>query len=298
MPPVCTSEWLGAMVTGRIVEYDPATQTYQLPPEHAASLTRAAGPYNLAVTAQFLPVIAAVEDRIVDSFRHGGGVPYAAYPRFQRVMAEQSRQTVAAALVDTVLPLVPGLVGRLQAGIDVLEVGCGCGHSLNVMACAFPNSRFTGADLSGEGIAAATAEAVRLGLTNARFIVQDAATLDAPAQYDLITAFDAIHDQAQPARVLDNIARALRPDGVFLMQDIRASSDVHQNLDQPLAPYLYTISCLHCMTVSLAVGGAGLGAMWGEEKARQMLAEAGFTKVDVKQLPHDIVNNYYIAQKG
>jgi hypothetical protein len=83
---------------------------------------------------------------------------------------------------------------------------------------------------------------------------------------------------------------------VFLMQDIRASSHVHKNLDHPIGAYLYTVSCLHCMTVSLAAGGEGLGAAWGEEKALELLAEAGFSSVEVRQLPHDIINNYYIAK--
>ncbi|MEW6299489.1 MAG: class I SAM-dependent methyltransferase [Thermodesulfobacteriota bacterium] len=290
-------EWLGAMVTGRIVAYEPTTDTYALPPEHAASLTRAATPNNLAMFMQYIPLLGAVEDGIVECFRHGGGVPYAAYPRFQHVMAEESSQTVAAALVDAILPLVPGLVDALRQGIEVLDVGCGRGHALNVMAKAFPRSRFTGYDFSKEGIAAGHAEAQAWGLANVHFSVKDVATIDEVNRYDLITAFDAIHDQARPREVLKRIAMALRPDGTFLMQDIAASSHVHKNLDHPMAPVLYTISCMHCMTVSLALNGEGLGAMWGEEKARQLLAEAGFTQVEVTRLSHDIQNSYFIATK-
>jgi 2-polyprenyl-3-methyl-5-hydroxy-6-metoxy-1,4-benzoquinol methylase len=290
-------EWLGAMVTGRIADYDPDDGTYRLPPEHAASLTRAATPDNMAMFMQYIPLLGSVEDGVVASFRNGGGVPYSAFPRFQQVMAEDSGQTVAAALVDTILPLVPGLVESLHSGIDVLDVGCGRGRALNLMAQAFPNSRFIGYDFSEEGIDAARAEAKEMGLTNVRFEVKDVAALDEVGQYNLITAFDAIHDQAKPATVLETIARALQPDGVFLMQDIAGSSHVHNNLDHPIAPFLYTISVMHCMTVSLAEDGEGLGTMWGEEKALEMLAEAGFTGVDVKQLAHDFQNNYYICAK-
>jgi 2-polyprenyl-3-methyl-5-hydroxy-6-metoxy-1,4-benzoquinol methylase len=290
-------EWLGAMVTGRIVEYDSATDTYVLPAEHAASLTRAATPNNLAMQAQYIPLLGAVEDGIVRSFRHGGGVPYAAYPRFQQVMAEESEQTVAAALIDTILPIVPGLVTALRTGIEVLDVGCGRGHAINLMARAFPQSRFTGYDFSEDGVAAGRTEAKAWGLANVRFAVKDAATLDEVGQYDLITAFDAIHDQAQPREVLRRIAAALRPSGTFFMQDIAASSYVHKNLSHPLAPFLYTVSCMHCMTVSLALNGEGLGAVWGEEKARQLLTEAGFKTIEVKRLSHDVINNYYVARK-
>jgi 2-polyprenyl-3-methyl-5-hydroxy-6-metoxy-1,4-benzoquinol methylase len=212
-------------------------------------------------------------------------------------MAEESSQTVAAALIEAILPLAPAVVEALRTGIEVLDVGCGRGQALNIMAQAFPESRFTGYDFSKEGVAAGIAEAQARGLANVHFAVKDVATMDDVDRYGLITAFDAIHDQAKPRAVLRRIATALRPDGTFLMQDIAASSHVHKNLDHPMAPMLYTISCMHCMTVSLALNGEGLGAMWGEEQARQLLAEAGFTQVEVKRLAHDIQNSYYIATK-
>jgi ubiquinone/menaquinone biosynthesis C-methylase UbiE len=291
-------EWLGAMVTGGIVDYDPAGRVYHLPGEHTAFLTRAATPDNIAVFAQYIPLLGIVEDEIVECFKNGGGVPYSAYPRFHQVMAEDSGQTVVAALTNAILPLVPGLVESLQKGIQVLDIGCGSGRAVNTMGNAFPESRFAGYDFSEEGIAAGRVEAEQLGLSNVRFEVRDVTSLGESAQHDLITAFDAIHDQAEPAKVLNGISKALRPDGTFLMQDIRSSTELHKNLDHPVAPLLYTVSCMHCMTVSLAQNGEGLGAMWGEEKAREMLRDAGFTKVDVKQLPHDFQNNYFIATKG
>lgn len=289
-------EWLGAMVVGGIVEHDPRHMTYSLPAEHAAFLTRAASPDNVAVTAQFIPLLGSVEDGIVECFREGGGVSYSAYPRFHEVMAEDSGQTVVAALFDHILPLVPGLRERLETGMDVLDVGCGSGRALNLMAREFPESRFTGYDFSEEGITRARAGAD--GLSNVRFEVKDAAKLDEAASYDLITTFDAVHDQADPAAVLAGICRALRPDGVYLMQDIAGSSYVQNNMDHPIGPLLYTISTMHCTTVSLAQGGAGLGTMWGEEKARKMLADAGFTNVEAEQLPHDFGNSYFIVTKG
>jgi hypothetical protein len=116
--------------------------------------------------------------------------------------------------------------------------------------------------------------------------------------YDLITTFDAIHDQAKPAAVLEGIAEALRGDGVYLLQDIAGSSHLHNNMEHPLGPFLYAVSTIHCMTVSLAQGGEGLGTMWGEEKVLEMLEEAGFGEVEVKQLAHDFQNSYYVARKA
>ncbi len=290
-------EWLGAMTTGGVVEYDGAGATYSLPPEHAASLTRAAGPRNVARWMQFIPFLALVEDGIIESFRNGGGVPYSDYPNFTKLTAEMTGQVFDATLIDVTLPLVPGLVDQLKAGIDVADVGCGAGHAINLMARAFPDSRFIGYDFSDEGIAAGRAEAAALGLSNAEFEVKDAATLDGARPFDLITVFDAVHDQARPAAMLSGIAAALKPEGVFLCVDIAASSDVAENIDHPLGPFLYTISTMHCMTVSLALDGEGLGTVWGEQKARQMLADAGFNDIRVERVEDDVMNNYYIARK-
>lgn len=112
-----------------------------------------------------------------------------------------------------------------------------------------------------------------------------------------ITALDAIHDQKSPDRVLRGIHAALRPGGIFLMQDIRASSHLEKNLDHPSATFLYTVSCLHCMIVSLAQGGAGVGAVWGEERAREMLQAAGFPQIEVRLLAHDFQNAFFIMKK-
>ena len=109
--------------------------------------------------------------------------------------------------------------------------------------------------------------------------------------------FDAIHDQAQPRKVLANISRALKPDGVFLCVDIQASSNLEENMEHPLAPMLYGISTMHCMTVSLALSGEGLGTVWGEQKAKELLTEAGFNKIDIEHVEGDIFNSYYICRK-
>ena len=290
-------EWLNAMTVGRFVDYDPANRTYVLPAEHAASLTRAAGPGNMANMAQFTALMGGVEDEIVECFRAGGGVPYSRFPKFQELMAEMSGQVHDAALIGGELALVPGLIDRLRAGIDVCDVGCGQGHAINLMAKEFPKSRFTGLDFSEEGIAAAQKEAAELGLTNTTFEVKDAAKLDGSKTYDFITVFDAIHDQAKPDVVLKGIADSLKPGGVFLCVDIAGSSNVEDNLEHPMAAMLYSVSTFHCMTVSLALDGAGLGTMWGEQKANEMFREAGFTSVETMRIPEDFLNVYYICRK-
>lgn len=290
-------EWLAAMTTGGIVEHDANTSTFSLPTERAAFLTRAAGIDNLAIQTQYVGLLATVEDQIVECFRRGGGVPYSAYPKFQALMAEDSAAVHDAALLDVILPLVPDLVARLERGIDVADVGCGSGHALNLMGAAFPASRFVGFDISEAGLAAGRADAALDGLSNVRFEMRDAARLDGSEQFDLITTFDSVHDQARPDLMLSGIARSIRADGVYLCVDITASSRLAENMDHPLGPFLYTISCMHCMTVSLADSGMGLGTMWGEQLALQMITDAGFSSVDLRHVDGDILNNYYIAKK-
>lgn len=288
-------EWLGAMVTSKVVDYDPSSKTYILPREHAGFLTRAAAPNNFAVTMQWTSVLGHVEDQIVERFRQGGGIHYGCFHRFHEVMAAESEQTVVAALDEHILPLIPGLIQKLEQGIDVIDVGCGSGRALCHLAKRFPNSVFTGYDLCEDAVDAARHWAKKHGIHNVSFAVRDVSDLGPADQCDLLTAFDIVHDQRDPAGVLDQMRKVLRPTGTLLMQDIRSSSHLEKNIDHPIATLLYTISTMHCMTVSLAQDGAGLGTCWGEELALQMLDEAGFKNVRVEKPEHDIMNNFYIS---
>lgn len=292
-------EWLGSMYTGGVVDLDPETEQFTLPPEHAASLTRAAGSDNMAVFAQYIPSLGAVEDDIIECFKSGGGVPYSRYPRFHEVMEEDSGQSILSSLESDIVPLIPGLHQKLMDGIRVLDLGCGRGRVLMRLAELYPNSSFEGMDLSESALDYARRYAASHGLSNVSFVVKDLSDYDVtaePESFDLITTFDAVHDQAKPLALLKGIRRAIRPGGVYLMQDIKGSSHIHQNLDHPLGTLLYTISCMHCMTVSLAQGGEGLGAMWGKEKALDYLARAGFESVEINELAHDIQNYWYVVR--
>ena len=289
-------EWLATMVTGSIIEYDAEDQTYTLPREHAAVVTRAAGSRDMSRFMQYLPMLAEVEQDIIGCFHHGGGLPYAKYPRFLSLMSESSGLRFDNLLVQKMIPIT-GLTEKLKSGISVLDIGCGNGRASNILAQTFPNSSFVGFDFLSEGIEAAKSEMALMGHTNARFEVKDISVLNQPEQYDFITAFDVIHDQAKPEIVLREIHRALSSDGTFLMVDVKASSHLHDNISHPLAPFLYGISTMHCTTVSLAMDGPGLGAVWGEQVATSMLKEAGFRDISIHTLPEDAINNYFLAKK-
>ena len=294
-------EWLGAMVTGGVIEYSPQETSYHLPAEHASFLTRKAGSDNIAVFTQYVAVMGEVEDDILNCFKNGGGVPYSKFHRFHEVMAEDSGQSVLSSLESHILPLIPNISKKLNTGIKVLDVGCGSGKIINKLASLFPNSQFEGIDLSKEAISAAIHESTSKSLKNTKFAIRDLSNFSewAPIeQYDLITTFDAIHDQGKPKNVLMGIYRALKPDGIYLMQDISGTGHLEEDIRHPIGTFLYTISCMHCMTVSLAQGGEGLGAMWGELKTREYLSKVGFDKVVTNKLAHDIQNNWYVISKS
>ena len=289
-------EWLGAMVTGGVMEYEPTTATYTLPAEHAVCLT-GSGSSNLAPFSLLNTHLAKHVGQVAEAFRHGGGVPYEEFrPEFTDVMDALGRGGFDEHLLTGWLDLVPEVRAQLAAGARVADIGCGTGHAIVLMAQAFPASTFVGYDISEEAIERARGEAAAGGVGNARFEVADAARLTVDDPFDVVLVFDAIHDQVAPAEVLRRIHDTLAPDGVFLMFEPHASSNLEENVGHPLAPFLYAVSTLHCLTISLAHDGAGLGTVWGEQLAVQMLGDAGFADVTIEEVPEEPLNALYVAR--
>lgn len=293
-------EWLGAMVTGGFFSYQPGTGEYVLPPEHACFLTGDSAS-NAAPVASMLRAFGGSLADLERCFATGAGLPPAVFaPHFAAAGTQPGdtwRRVYDEHLVPGFLGAVPGLLARLTAGCRVLDVGCGTGHAVAVAARAFPASRFLGVDIDRQVLALAEAERARLGLGNAAFAAGDAAALPARPRFGLITAFDAVHDQHSPQQVLRRIRAALAPGGVFLMVDAKFASDLAGNVGNPLAALCYAISLLYCVPAALAGGGAGLGAMWGTETARELLAGAGFGQVEAVDSPRP-QNCIYIRRPG
>jgi 2-polyprenyl-3-methyl-5-hydroxy-6-metoxy-1,4-benzoquinol methylase len=290
-------EWLAVMVVAEVIVYDAVSETYRLPAEHAACLTQGAPLGNLAAYAQFVAMAGATQDRLLECFETGDGLSYQDYPCFHQIMAEDSGQTVVANIEDILAELVPEVTSRLEKGIDVLDAGCGAGRVLASLASRFQNSRFAGYDLCSEAIRMAEEAAYLKGVKNIDFQLVDLARWETNDEFDLITSFDAVHDTKNPQHLLDSIHCALRPNGVHLMQDIGGSAHLENNIDFPFAALLYTISTVHCVPVSLAQNGKGLGTMWGRETAQAMLQHAGFDAVEHHVLPHDPMNVWFVSRK-
>jgi len=290
-------DWLGAMVAAGIVWRSSDRSLHYLPSEHAEPLAKAGASRSLAALAQHVSLRAAEEDRIVECFQTDGVVPYAARPGFQRVVSDGSNQTVVAALLGSVLSLVPGLVDALQAGIQVLQIGCGDGRVLNLMARRFPESRFRGCDPSETGIERANNRAFLDGLNNVYFVASDVADLDERERYPLILDFDGIREKTRVGPILANVATALRPRGIFVMQESAAANVITENFGVPARPELDTVFHMQQMSES-PTGEAEAVAMWGDERTRSLLLASGFDEVTVHRLPHHVQNCYFVAIKG
>ena len=289
-------EWLGAMTTGGIFDHDPASGQFALPAERAALLTgdRAA---NGAPISGVVVHMSKHVPALADCFKHGGGVGYDAFrPEFTQCMDDAWRRIFDEQLLEGFLGRVANLDTRLQTGIRVLDIGCGTGHAVNVMARAYATSSFVGFDIAEDAIEAARHEAAEMGLHNVEFAVQDVTRLPPGSSFDLITAFDAVHDQREPAMVLKGACDSLRPDGLFMMIEFKFESDIADNIGNPFAPLYYGFSTMHCTTVSLAAGGPGLGAVWGDRTARAMLTEAGFSRIERLDSPRP-QNCIYVCRK-
>ncbi|MEE4604316.1 MAG: class I SAM-dependent methyltransferase [Desulfobacteraceae bacterium] len=304
--PRYVQEWLGIMTTAEIVELSQKEDENQyFLPKHCGDLiTRRAGNSNLGVYTQEIPLLTTCAmEAVIEGFSSGEGVTYDHYPKFQAFMSQLANAKHRQVLINKFLPSVENsrIVQRLKAGIQVCDLGCAEGVAVILMAESFPQSRFVGIDISSEAIDEARRQTRRQKLENLDFMVLDAADLknnrEMKGLFDYVTAFDAIHDQTRPLDVLLGVNHILRLDGRFSMVDIAAKSDLADNLDHPMGPFLYTVSLMHCLPVGLVGGGTGLGMMWGREKAVEMLKEARFQQVQVIEMPDDPFNLHFFCAK-
>lgn len=291
-------EWLAVMVVSGIVDFNAADKTYNFCAEHAACLTSNGALGNLAVFSQHTALLGQMEGSMIHCFKTGEGTKYGDYPCFHQIMAEDSAQTVVARLFEHILPLIPGIQARLERGIEVLDAGCGRGAALIAMARQYPNSRFVGYDLCGDAIKYANGQVAEQKLENIHFEQQDLTGYMEPERWDLITSFDAVHDQKDPQGLINGLKKSLKPGGTYLMQDIGGAAKLENNINFPFAALLYAVSCAHCTPVSIGQGGEGLGTMWGWETAETMLRQAGFVSVVHHHLEHDPMNVWFVSQIG
>lgn len=282
-------EILAGLAAAGAVDYDPAGSTFTLPPEHALFLASEASPYFMGGWMDMVPSVMSHVDEIAQATRDGGGVGFEDFGRGMiRGIDRGNGPSQRIFLLKRWLPAVPGLVEKLEKGGHVADVGCGAGTAAILMAEAFGDSSVTGYDTSEESLALARSRSRHLD--NVTFTNSSVDTIPVDPPYDLVTAFDVIHDLVDPLAGLTRIRASLADTGQFLMMEPNASSNLEDNLN-PRGAMLYGISTLHCMTQSLARGGEGLGAAWGRQKAEQYAERAGFASFQ----PLESIENKFSA---
>ena len=288
-------EWLRSQAAAGLIE-SPDGRSFELTSEAAAVLSDEGGSLWFAAGAFHGGVVPPdVRDRLADAFRTGVGLSYDdlgpdAAHGVERMLAPWSR----LALVPRILPALEGVVDRLTAGGQVVDVGCGAGVALLAMAEAFPASQFVGYDPSSHAIARARENAAAAGVANVEFRAEGAGALPTSPTYDLVVTFDCIHDMPHPAEAIAAIRRAIAPDGTWLIKDIRSSGSWVQDQRNPVLAMMYGTSVAHCMSSALSEpGGAGLGTLgFDPTTAEAMCRQAGFTTFRVHDFD-DPANLYY-----
>ena len=290
-------EWLRQQACARQIEYEAADDRFSLSPEAIAVLVDDDHSANLAGLFQSVVALYETVDELPESFRTGIGQSYEAKGEACACGVERmSRQFQRRQLVPNLLPMLDGVVERLESGVRVADVGCGGATSTLAMAEAFPKSEFVGYDTSRVAIKRAHQALVESGLTNVEILDAAHKPLPEDGSFEFITTFDVIHDSTHPAELIDAIRASLTEDGTWLCADIKGKSTFAENLtDNPIAPLAYCFSVLVCMSAALSVpGGAGLGTLgFHAEKAREMTAERGFSRFRQIDYEGDIFNAYY-----
>jgi len=285
-------EWAATMAAAGYLDYDPASGTFRLNQEQATVLAREDNTFFMGGAFQYAVACYRQLPKLMEAFERGGGVPFTDFggdivEAIERMFHAGYETWVAREWI----PAVPDIHQRLIAGGEAAEVGCGAGQCVIPVAMAYPNSRFFGYDVDAASIERARDKAARAGVAG-RVSFERIAAEELPfaGRFDLVMAFNCIHDMARPRAALAGIRRIVKAEGAFLWSEAQASDRLEENLN-PQGRSLYAASTMHCMTVSLAQGGEGLGSVIGESQARGLAEEAGFSKFEklaVKNPIHQI----------
>jgi len=290
-------EWLYQQACAGQIEYREESDEFYLSPEAAAVLVDDAHPAYLGGMFQAVVALYETIDELPESFRSGIGQSYEAKGGACACGVERmSRQFQNHQLVQNLLPMLDGVVERLDAGVRVGDVGCGSATSTVMMAKAFPKSQFFGYDNSRAAIKRASQAVSGAGVDNLQILDPTHDPLPEDGSFDFITTFDVIHDSTHPAELIGAIRKSLTADGTWLCADVIGKPTFAENLkDNPIAPLAYAFSVMVCMSAALSVpGGAGLGTLgFHREKAREMTEAADFSRFRQLDYEGDIFNAYY-----
>jgi len=299
LAPRWVQEWAHNQAAAKVIEFtrdDRGRETFWLRPEARMVLADEENPAFGMGMFHRLPQTMAALERLPESFRTGMGHDYDSHGPEGAVGIERSFEPWSNAfLIPLVVPALDGVVSKLDGAARVADIGCGAGGAALRLAQRFPRSEVVGYDISRYALDRAETKLRESGVANARFVDPRREPLPDDGSLDLVTAFDCVHDMTHPADVMRAIRRSLKPDGTWLLVDIKALDTFEENAAKnPMASLMYGISVMSCMSSALsAPGGAGLGTLGlPESKARAMAEEAGFTRFRRLDIDHS-VNAFY-----
>jgi 2-polyprenyl-3-methyl-5-hydroxy-6-metoxy-1,4-benzoquinol methylase len=292
-------EWAHNQVAAKLLSWTEdvdGNERFSMTPEAVAVLADADHPAFGMGMFHRLPQTMHMLEQIANSFRTGIGLDYDAFgPEGAAGIERSFGPWYRNFLVPVALPALDGVVARLEAGAGHIDIGCGAGIAVLTMAAAFPKSQFDGYDISEHALARAEESRVARGLDNAGFHNARRDPIPSDGSVDFVTTFDCIHDMTDPAGMMETIRAAIKDDGIWLLVDIKGRDSFAENIEKnPMAPMMYGVSVMSCMSSALSEpGGAGLGTLGlPESLARQMTADAGFTRFRRLAIDHP-VNAFY-----
>ena len=271
-------EWLNAQAAAGYVTYEGGR--YSLPPAHAACLTDEDSPACVLGAFQGMTAAMRANGKVAEGFKSGCGVGWHEHDPDLFVGVERFfRPGYNANLISNWIPALNGVQEKLERGARVADVGCGLGASTIIMAKAFPKSKFVGFDYHAASIEKARERARDAGVGD-RVEFEVAAAKAFPGEkYDVVCFFDCLHDMGDPVGAARHVRQALAPDGTWLLVEPMAGDKVEDNLN-PVGRLFYSVSTLVCTPASLAQEvGLALGAQAGEARLRDVLEQAGFTRI-------------------
>lgn len=282
-------EWLECMYAGEYVDYDAPTARFLLPAEHALVLLDELAPMFNASSIYAIPNVAGILPMLAEAFQKGGGVPYEAYGEgLRESISKGNRPVFMHDYVSKWMPALPDVEAKLRAGGRVADIGCGEGWSSIALAQGFPNAHIDGVDVDAASIEAAKRNALAEGVAD-RVLFHLASVEHNPLNgaYDMVTAFECLHDMAYPIKVLKMMRALAQPNGAVLIADEAAADSLQENRNF-LGQHFYNWSVLHCLPQALvAPNAAGTGTVMRPSVLKGYAQAAGFSRVDILPIANE-----------